>query len=432
MVLLIAAIAAGSLWVLLKMYNRSIRASATLSVMNIGRHIALHLADQPFVNDPDSESWTGFSELINALHKVEGGLMFVSVTKGGATVFHEQLISGDTENASIDHMFDDTDLTVGRRLIVDGTGSVPVMTFTLSPSSEAEFETIQIGIRRDAVDREGMLPTIAVGSMFKVAVLTIALSFGISLIILVIMLKREASQEGRRRREEHLAFAGVMANGIVHDFRNPMSSLKLDAQMLNKITAKADTPESKRVGELSTRIAGTLDRMDKVFQEFLYLSQPHHRAGVECDLRDIIKDCVEFMGPKLERAKLKIEIKMEDTPHTVIASPASLGRAIINLVTNAEQFSPPVSVIELKSFVSGSSVILDIKDHGPGIPDSERARIFEMFFTNRPGGTGMGLFLARTAIEEYGGKIVLQDSSSKGAWFRVTMPLLVPKAKEKR
>lgn len=423
LVLFIAMTASAALWGLLKMYDKSVRATATMSVLNIGKLIALHLSEHPAVRQ--GEDWAGFARLARTLHRMETGLQFVSVARDGATVFHEQLGSAEITAPPDTPAHEEVDLTLDRQLIMFGPETVPVMTFTIRPATEgAGFDSIQVGIRKDAVDREGMLPSLAVRSMFRVALATISVSFGACIIVIVIMMRREMTAEEHRRRQEHLSFAGVMANGIVHDFRNPMSSLKLDAQMLKRAAEKGDSPEATRIKELSARISATLDRMDKVFQEFLYLSKPSARSGEESDLRDVVKDCVEFMKPRLERSGVKLDFEPCETPLKVKGAGTTLGRAVINIITNAEQFSPEQGIVTVKCSRSGKNAVVDVMDEGPGISGNDKARIFDMFYSKRPAGTGMGLFLARTAVEESNGRIELKDKPVKGAWFRITLPLL--------
>ena len=263
----------------------------------------------------------------------------------------------------------------------------------------------------------------AVKSLFRLSVLTLAAAFGACLLLIVWVVRRDRTWADRRRQEEHLAFSGMLANGIVHDFRNPMSSVRLDAQMLERETRRAEGARPERMAELAGRINRTVERMDKVFQEFLYLARPAEEAREPVDLAECVQECIETMTPRCEQAGVTPAAVWQQAPPRVLASPFALRRALVNVVINAIQFSPARERVEIDAHVNGSQVELDVMDRGPGIPAAERRRIFEMFVTTRPGGTGLGLFLARTAIRKCGGDIVALPREGGGSVIRIMLQI---------
>jgi two-component system sensor histidine kinase KdpD len=106
----------------------------------------------------------------------------------------------------------------------------------------------------------------------------------------------------------------------------------------------------------------------------------------------------------------------------VTAYPFALRRALLNVLVNALQFAPKGSEVEIALSASqGGRVIIEVRDRGPGIPPEQRKRIFDMFVTTRPEGTGLGLFLARTAIQRCGGGIEALPRLGGGTIIRVTL-----------
>jgi signal transduction histidine kinase len=105
----------------------------------------------------------------------------------------------------------------------------------------------------------------------------------------------------------------------------------------------------------------------------------------------------------------------------VLAHEAALSRALMNIITNAEQFAPPGSTVEIAVARDGRHVAVHVLDRGPGVPAHDRARIFEMFWSGRPDGTGLGLFLARAAIEKSGGTLSVANRPDGGADFCVRL-----------
>lgn len=424
LVLLIALLAGGSLFLLHRFHNQLAHTTAARSVMATGRNMAADLARQPILQQGSTEAdWREFSRLIQSLHTVEQDLQFVSVTVDGVTVFQEHTTAldgrGDTEATVRPES-----VVMGRRVLGVGPDGLPVVSFVVEVKGlDGRSRVLEIGLRREAVDREEKAAAEAIRSMFILSLLTVLVSFGICVLLVVWMMQREMRREQFRRQEEHLAFSGVLANGIVHDFRNPMSSLRLDIQMLGKEAAKGESGNRERIGQLAERVRNTLDRMDKVFQEFLFLSRPADEAPETVEVKTCLRECLELIAPRLEHAGVRAELTAPEQPLFVKVASSAFRRALINILVNAEQFSPRGEAISVRVASEEGRAIIDICDRGPGIPRENRKKLFAMFFSTRPQGTGLGLFMAKAALERNGGQIKALDRSGGGACFRVSVPL---------
>lgn len=429
LVLLMAGLAGGSLWILRRLHDQTTHAAAARLVLDQGERIVTHLAGQPLVRGPAQEAanWTPFSEQIRAFHMLEDGLQYVSVIKNGITVFHEQtrgLNPGDVLPIP-GHASEPGATRVSRGLLDLGDERVPVVVFSKTLIAPDGAPTVvDVAVRKEAVSRAEKTAMQALASMFKLSLVTVLISFGTCALLVGWMMRREAHREHRRRAEEHLTFAGVMANGIVHDFRNPMSAMRLDVQMLGREARKGDACRLSRVAELAGRIEQTIERMDKVFQEFLFMSKPPADQREAVDLARCVQESVALLRPRLEQAGLDVHLDVPDGPLSVLVYPSAMQRALVNVLINAEQASPRGGALRVRAWLQDQSAVLDVTDSGPGVPVEARERIFDMFYTTRPSGTGLGLFLARTAITRSGGTIRVVDASQPGgACFRITLPL---------
>lgn len=426
-VILIAILSAAALWYLHDMQYRSAHATAAMSVMDKGALLAKHLAGESVVKEAGvgSEDWSGFSRQIRSLCAMDDDLQYVSVMKDGITVFHEQRDSIIASEEGLKSNAVPPDLSVGlsRELLGIGNEVMPVVVFsTWFTDNDGVDRTIEVALKRGAVQREEMASADAIVSMFKVSLLTVIISFGVCVLLIIWMIRRENVRESKRRQEEHLAFAGVMANGIVHDFRNPMSALRLDVQMLNKEANKqGDACDLDRLKELSERARITIDRMDKVFQEFLYISGPSRDKREKSDLTACLKDCVTLMKPRIEQAGQTLDIEFGTEKIEVLAYQLSLNRVLLNVIGNAEHFAGKGGMIRVLVSKMKDEAVIDVMDNGPGISEDDLSRVFDMFFSTRPDGTGLGLFLAKTAVEKSGGTIKAMNRPEGGAWFRITL-----------
>ncbi len=426
LVVLIAGLAGSTLVVLRRIHGKSAHEAAAEVVIRQGQAMVSQLSSQPSVISSSAENadWSEFSRLVQNLHSLEKGLQYVSVVRDDVVLFHEQTRLLDGTPSSHTNLTGAVEMR--RELLHVGKDDTPVVVFsTTVDSPNASSTRVSVALRKDTVNREEHATNTAITSMFRLTLLTVVISFTISLLLVVWMMRREVKREALRRKEEHLAFSGMLANGIVHDFRNPMSSMRLDVQMLIREAEKDDAASLDRLQQLATRTRNTLDRMDKVFKEFLYVSRPDSGKQTSLDLVACTKDSLDMLAPRFEQARIEVRLDASPTPITIFVFEASLRRALANVLTNAEQFSPPEETIDVHLHVKSETTTLEISDHGPGIPKTERKKVFDMFFTTRPSGTGLGLFLAKAAVERSGGTINITDNhdGSKGTCINITFPI---------
>lgn len=430
-----AVTAGGGLFLLKREHDRQAHLQATESVLREGAALLNALCDFSIVCSTNTlpSEWRRFSTIVSSALSVRNDVQSISVTRDGVTVFHRQAgglqasqPKGRPGEPSGVHV---ADTVMSQRTLEVGGVKTPVFVIsretTLGDGSKVVTEAT---FKREAVGSEEYGARRLVSSLFAFSIAVLVLSFSTCAVILVIAVARDRRREARARQEEHLAFSGVLANGILHDFRNPMSSVRLDAQMLGKEMRRPDGFRPERVKDLSERIARTMERMDKVFQEFLFLAKPSDEKPERVDVAQVVAECLDTLAPRLEQAG--VAAKAEQAPNLPHASayPFALRRALLNVLMNAVQFAPKGSDIRVVLASGGQTLTLDVIDRGPGIPPQMREKVFEMFVTGRPEGTGLGLFLARTAVRRCGGDICALEADGGGANIRITLPLAPPPA----
>lgn len=424
-VALIALLAGGGLFALRLWHGRAVHQAAALAVGERGQWLAMSLALRAVAaaEAGAADAWREFSAQLRTVREVENDLEYVAVRRSGVTLFQEH---ADAIGAAADpgDMHFDGPVAIGRQLLATGAGAVPVVTFTVAVTNpRTESIALELGLRRGAVEWEEWPARRAIDSFYRLSLATIAGCFAACLALVAGMVRREERRERARRQEEHLAFSGVLANGIVHDFRNPMSSLRLDAQMLEKETARGAEARSARIAELAGRMRHTLDRMEKVFQEFLALARPATAVPETLELGACAQECVDLLAPRFEASGVAADVRRPAEAVVVRVAAAAVKRAVLNVLLNATQHAGTGGRVTVEIGREGERARLDVRDTGPGIPKADRERIFEMFYTTRPQGTGLGLFLARTAVEQNGGTLAAVEPEGPGACLRMEFPL---------
>lgn len=425
-----SALTAGAVLFFLKsQHDRRAHLSATEVVLQEGESLLNTISKLGIAcsTNPAPSEWRQFSTVVDSAFAVRKDVQSISVVRDGVTVFHRQTCSltecdcaapQDATNAL-------AETEMSQRTLEIGGVRQPVFVISrenrLSDGSRVVTEAT---FKREAVGTEELTARTLVSSLFTFTVAVLILSFAVCAVVLIVAVTRDRRRELRARQEEHLAFSGVLANGILHDFRNPMSAVRLDAQMLGKEMKRPEGPRPERVRDLSERIARTMERMDKVFHEFLFLAKPADEKPESVDIEQVVRECVDTLSPRVEQAGVTVKsTRLNDLPRAA-AFPFALRRALLNVLMNAVQFAPKGSEITLTLAHQGTSVVIDVLDRGPGIPPAKRERIFDMFVTGRPEGTGLGLFLARTAIRRCGGDIQALVREGGGADIRISLPAL--------
>ena len=420
-----ALLAGGGLFFLKKTHDRQTRRAATENVLHRGVSLLNMLTARGAAGSGEAspEAWRGLSETADTIFAVRPDVQSLSIMRDGVTVFHRQAHGFDAQaqpRAAPEDM--EADMSLSPSTLEIGGEQQPV--FMLAKTvrlGDGEPVVIEAALKRDAVGQEEQTARAAVSSLFAFSVAVLVLSFSACAVVLTLAVARDRRREQRARQEEHLAFSGVLANGILHDFRNPMSAVRLDAQMLDREMARAEGFRPERVAQLAGRIAHAMARMDKVFQEFLFLAKPADERPERVNIGQVVKECAETLAPRVEQSGVGIRLDAQDAP-PVAAFPFALRRALLNVLVNALQFAPRGSEVEVATAAAHGRAVIEVRDRGPGIPAEQRARIFEMFVTTRPEGTGLGLFLARTAIRRCGGDIEALPRPGGGTIIRISLP----------
>lgn len=427
----VALLGGGALFLLKRQHDHQARVAATAKVLQEGVATLNALCDLGVAcsTNASPDLWRRFSTVADNVFAIRQDLQSLSVSRDGVTVFHRQAQGLATCDGSCPACPEDAAATAEEPTLSQGSIEVAgtrLPVFVISRETrlkDGSRVVAQAALRREAVGAEERTARNLVASLYTVSVAVLLLSFATCAVVIALAVARDRSREQRARQEEHLAFSGVLANGILHDFRNPMSAVRLDAQMLGKEMARADGFRPERVAELSGRIARTMERMDKVFQEFLFLAKPADERPESLDIELVVRECADTIAPRLEQAGVTLRTAREPGALPKAAAfPFALRRALLNVLMNAVQFAPKGSEVTVALSARNAAVAIDVLDRGPGIPPELRKRVFDMFVTGRPEGTGLGLFLARTAIRRCGGEIEALARPGGGAHFRMLLP----------
>jgi two-component system sensor histidine kinase CreC len=226
------------------------------------------------------------------------------------------------------------------------------------------------------------------------------------------------SLEGRQYAEHYI-------QTLTHEMKSPLAAIRGAAELLNE-----EMPPETRARFLDNIVGETL-RSERLISRLLELSAIEKRTSLESserlDFVGITGNAILQAKPRAEIAGVQLDYKSDSEPVRLPGDAYILCAAILNLLENAIDFSPRGSVIDIRISTVAGSVILKIRDHGPGIPDYARERVFERFYSLRHHslgrkGTGLGLTLVKEAADLHGGRIELEQAEGGGTLAILKLP----------
>jgi signal transduction histidine kinase len=226
-----------------------------------------------------------------------------------------------------------------------------------------------------------------------------------------------AAKDQELARQNLLADLGRMAAHVAHEVRNSLVPVNLYLSLLRRRL----TDDAGSLGILAKVEAGftALDATVNDLLNFTADREPQWRSFI---LQDLIEEVFDALSPQLEAQG--IDVSLDVPPHTVVtADREMLRRAILNLVLNAVDAMPQGGDLVVTSYERRAGGLeLEIADSGPGLAETDIARVFDPFFTTKPSGTGLGLSIVHRIMEAHGGRVTAMNCPEGGAAFTIELP----------
>lgn len=225
------------------------------------------------------------------------------------------------------------------------------------------------------------------------------------------------------RRTEKLAGLGTLAAGIAHEIKNPLAALSINAQLLEE--SMEGTPTGKDLKYLRV-IRSEIGRLQGIVDKYVSFAKPRSIERAPAALETILEAVLTLVEPECRKKRISIVREGFSSPAPrYLLDEGQIQQAILNLVINAIQAMEKGGTLTGRLGRTGSFVTVDVGDTGPGIPPEVGERLFDLFYTTRQGGTGMGLYLTQRIVAEHKGYIDLKTGPS-GTTFTIGMPAESP------
>jgi len=219
---------------------------------------------------------------------------------------------------------------------------------------------------------------------------------------------------------ERLAALGRITAGVAHEVKNPLNSMRLWLENLKEsLPADAD-PSSKQAVQVLDK---EIDRLDAVVKRFLDFTRPMDVRLEPTQLAELLREVLEIAQPQMQKANIQVaQLLPIDVPEVYVDRDL-LKQAVLNLVLNAGESMTGGGQLRLVLSRRGEMAEISVGDTGKGIPPENRQKIFQLFFTTRPGGSGIGLASTFRIVQLLNGSIDFTTEVGKGTTFRIELPL---------
>jgi signal transduction histidine kinase len=225
------------------------------------------------------------------------------------------------------------------------------------------------------------------------------------------------ASQARVIQQEKMAAFGLLAAGIAHEVGNPLAALSSLFQMLKR---RGPDPYTAEKLDLAGR---QLHRIQRTIRELIDFSRPASRAVTKARISEVVDEALGIAKYYQRTKERTIRADIPASLPSVLVVRDYLTQVILNLVLNAIDATDDQGRIHLQARTEDGWMELSVEDDGRGISLADRCRLFQPFFTTKPHGTGLGLFLSRQILEEFSGTLTFRSEPGQGSTFAIRLPL---------
>ena len=216
-----------------------------------------------------------------------------------------------------------------------------------------------------------------------------------------------------------LAALGRLTSGVAHEVKNPLNAMVLQLEILKSKL----TDQGEKVGPHLEILSSEIRRLDRVVKTFLDFTRPVEIHPVPTPVETLVREVFLLAEPHALQNNVRLVFEHQGTLPTINVDRDLMKQALLNLVLNGCQAMPSGGQLKVKPQTDGHHVNIEISDQGVGIPPEARQKIFSLFYTTKPGGSGIGLAMAFRVLQLHNGFIDFTSEAHHGTTFRVSIPV---------
>lgn len=216
-----------------------------------------------------------------------------------------------------------------------------------------------------------------------------------------------------------LAAIGRLTSGVAHEVKNPINAIVLHVEVLKEKLQQMDAPTQRHLEVIGTEIR----RLDRVVQTLVDFTRPMELRLVEIDLRRLIEDVIVLCAPEAERHEVHIKHQITGESLQALVDADLIKQALLNVLLNGVQSMPNGGELWVRGFRENEAAIIEVQDQGIGIPAAIRDKIFNLYFTTKKSGSGIGLAMTYRVMQLHNGALEFESVEGQGTTFHFELPL---------
>ena len=224
---------------------------------------------------------------------------------------------------------------------------------------------------------------------------------------------------------DRLSAISRLTGGVAHEVKNPLNAILMHVELAKMKLNHGDYDLQPQMDVISSEIL----RLDRVVKTFLDFTKPVELHVTDTTLQSLVQDIADLARPQALASGIELTVRQSDEPTTVTVDPDLLKQAILNVVVNAieamSQSGKPDGVLCVESSVRGNAAEIRVADTGPGIPQELREKIYNLYFTTKSNGSGIGLAMTFQIVQLHDGTIEVATETGKGTTFIIRLPIAV-------
>jgi PAS domain S-box-containing protein len=240
------------------------------------------------------------------------------------------------------------------------------------------------------------------------------------------LIMRDFTERHRAAQEtlesERIAALQLLAAGVAHEIGNPLNSLTIHLQLLERRLRKLPAEQQNTLLQPLEVAQEEIKRLDTIVTQFLRAIRPAPLQRVPQDLNSLVRDAAEFLGPELKSRNILLELDLAPGLPVLEVDQDQLKQAFYNIVKNSSEAMKQGGLLKIRTGADSEWVNIRFADTGGGMTQEAMARIFEPYFTTKQSGSGLGLMITQRIVRAHGGEVVIESDPGNGLKITIRLP----------
>ncbi len=224
------------------------------------------------------------------------------------------------------------------------------------------------------------------------------------------------------RLQSQYAEIALLAGGLAHEIRNPLSTISLNLDLLREDLIAGESPRERRMLQKVTTLRKQCGHLERLLNDFLQFARVGSLEQQPTDLNALVSEFIDFYQPQAKEQGIEISPHLAANLPQVNIDCRLFLQVLTNLSRNAQQAMPRGGVLELQTYCRDGRVMLDIIDTGEGMTPETQTKMFDTFFSTKQDGSGLGLPTVRKIVEAHQGTILCDSEPERGTRFSISLP----------